>query len=99
MDEASFPITSIAPLFANRSNGPMRYLRYSIPKEVAKIAWEEYDRIYHNGQSLDRIAQRGGFGETEMDNLYPEWRNHLRKLLPEFVIPGAGEKKNHADER
>jgi len=36
-----------------------------------------YSAIYGNGQSAERLAERGGFGESELDAFYPEWRNHI----------------------
>lgn len=36
-----------------------------------------YSAIYGNGQSAERLAERGGFGEIELDAFYPEWRNHI----------------------
>lgn len=41
-------------------------------------AWIIYDACYH-GQTADRIEQRGGFGSSELDAFYPEWRNHIIK--------------------
>jgi hypothetical protein len=55
---------------------------FLIPWEVAEIAWKEYDETFHCGQSCLRIAERGGFGESEMDMFYPEWRNHVLRLDP-----------------
>ena len=48
-----------------------------IPWRVAEKAYQEYSRLYGTDQSLERLAERGGFGEWEMDNLYPNWRNEL----------------------
>jgi hypothetical protein len=36
-----------------------------------------YHEIYGRGQSAARLAERGGFGEEELDVFYPEWRNHI----------------------
>ena len=41
-------------------------------------AWIIYDACYH-GQSVDKIEERGGFGASELDAYYPEWRNHIVK--------------------
>lgn len=46
----------------------------SIPRWIAERAYIEYARRYGNRQSLDRLAERGGFGIAEMDELLPEWR-------------------------
>ena len=49
------------------------------------ITWEAhlrayaiYSAIYGTGQSAARMAERGGFGEPELDVFYPEWRNHIQ---------------------
>lgn len=40
-------------------------------------AYEVYRSKYGNQQSAERIHERGGFGEYELDQLYPEWRNYI----------------------
>lgn len=49
------------------------------------ITWEAhlrafaiYSAIYGTEQSAERLAERGGFGEGELDAFYPEWRNHIQ---------------------
>ena len=37
-----------------------------IPWELAEIAYTEYARRYGTDQSLERIAERGGFGVMEI---------------------------------
>lgn len=49
----------------------------SIPWCIAEIAYAEYARRYGKSQSLERLAERGGFGWCEMDMLYPEWRERV----------------------
>ena len=46
----------------------------SVPWHVAERAYLEYARRYGGGRTLERIAQRGGFGESELDSMYPDWR-------------------------
>lgn len=41
---------------------------------IAEIAYTEYKRRFSNDQTLERIAERGGFHRKELDILYPEWR-------------------------
>lgn len=48
-----------------------------IPWAVAEKAYEEYARRYGREQSLERLAERGGFDVWEMDDLYPAWRSEL----------------------
>ena len=40
-----------------------------IPWSVAELAYSQY----HHSQTLERIAERGGFGPSEMDTYYPDW--------------------------
>jgi len=40
-------------------------------------AYAIYSAIYGNQQTAERLAERGGFGQEELDFFYPEWRNHI----------------------
>lgn len=40
-------------------------------------AYAIYSYFYGTSQSAVRLAERGGFGEEELDMFYPEWRNHI----------------------
>jgi len=51
-----------------------------VPWSVAEIAYREYARQYGTSQSLDRLAERGGFSVGEMDDFYPEWRNAVDQI-------------------
>lgn len=46
----------------------------TIPWAVAEIAYREYVERFGSSQTLERLAERGGFSEGEMDMLYPDWR-------------------------
>lgn len=46
----------------------------SIPWEVADLAYSVYSNKYGRDQSIERMAERGGFGAEEMDELLPDWR-------------------------
>ena len=50
----------------------------TIPWNVAEQAYLGYVKKYGTGQSLLRLAQRGGFGVEEMDEFHPQWREHIR---------------------
>lgn len=52
-----------------------------IPWKVAQFAYHEYAKKYGHGQSMERLAERGGFGVGEMDMLYPAWRSVVLKLV------------------
>lgn len=49
----------------------------SIPWEIADKAFMRYSARYGKDQSLERIAERGGFGWCEMDLFYPAWREEI----------------------
>lgn len=51
-----------------------------IPWSVAQKAYGEYSRLYGSSQSLERLAERGGFGWGEMDSLYPAWREEIDEI-------------------
>jgi len=44
-----------------------------IPWEVAERAYSGYTARYGKYQSLERIAERGGFGARELDMWAPGW--------------------------
>lgn len=46
----------------------------SVPWVVAERAWAAYSQIYGRDQSVERLAERGGFDWAEMDRLFPGWR-------------------------
>lgn len=52
----------------------------SIPWSVADKAYHVYRSRYGSGQSLERLAERGGFGANEMDEFYPGWRDEVSEL-------------------
>ena len=37
----------------------------TIPWWLAEVAYKEYSSLFGNGQTLERLAERGGFGRTE----------------------------------
>lgn len=46
----------------------------SIPWWLADQAYSVYSARYGKAQSLERLAERGGFGPSEMDEFVPDWR-------------------------
>jgi len=61
-DTRSFPIQgtlSSNPIFGKSESS-------TIPWWLAKIAYEHYAKLYGSQQSLERMAERGGFGRTEL---------------------------------
>lgn len=53
----------------------------SIPWSVAEKAYGVYAARYGRSQSLERLAERGGFGTNEMDDLYPPWRAEVDEIV------------------
>ena len=59
----------------------------SIPWWMAEIAYKRYSELYGKQQSLDRLAERGGFGRSELlgllrgEGYYPE---------PQCLCPADG---------
>lgn len=45
-----------------------------IPWDVAEKAYSVYRTKYGSQQSLERLAERGGFYTGELDGFYPKWR-------------------------
>lgn len=61
-DNRPFPIQGTL-----RSQG--NFQPCTIPWWLAEIAYKHYVKLYGGGQSLERMAQRGGFGRTELISL------------------------------
>ncbi len=65
-DTRSFPIQGNW----NMESQPDRTVKGStIPWWLAEIAYEYYSSRYGTSQSLERLAERGGFGRAELLNL------------------------------
>jgi hypothetical protein len=52
----------------------------NIPWSVAELAYSVYAGKYGGCQSLDRLAERGGFGPGEMDIFLPDWRDRCDEI-------------------
>jgi hypothetical protein len=50
----------------------------TIPWSVAEKAYKGYARIHT--QSLETLAERGGFAEEELDKYYPLWRDEVSEI-------------------
>jgi hypothetical protein len=51
----------------------------TIPWSVAEVAYQAYAKRFGRHQSLERLAQRGGFSAGEMDMFAPDWRERVEK--------------------
>lgn len=72
--ERRFPIQAGPRSLRWRAGGPIAEPAGSVPWSVAERAYAAYAARYGRSQSLDRLAERGGFGHSEMDWLVPGWR-------------------------
>lgn len=52
----------------------------TIPWSIAEKAYTIYVHKYGNSQSIERINERGGFDEIELDEFYPDWRKEALEL-------------------
>ena len=51
-----------------------------IPWSIAERDYEGYVKRYGKCQTLERLAERGGFYVEEMDQLYPAWREEVEEV-------------------
>lgn len=51
----------------------------TVPWSIAEAAWDVYAARYGREQSVERLAERGGFGWGEMDMFLPGWRELAQK--------------------
>ncbi len=64
MSERMFPIQS--DIFSEKRHPMNRIPEGSVPWKLAECAYEVYSHIYGTDQSLERLAERGGFGWVEL---------------------------------
>lgn len=51
-----------------------------VPWGVAEKAYSVYSALYGTALSLERLAERGGFSPSEMDDLFPAWRQESSEV-------------------
>lgn len=54
---------------------------FNIPWSIAEKACGAYAVQYGRRQSLERVAERGGFYWGELDDLYPQWRDETSEIV------------------
>lgn len=59
---------------------PMCDTNRRIPWSVAERAYEEYVKKWGKYSTLERIAERGGFYQKELDEFYPGWREDVEEI-------------------
>lgn len=74
------PTPRMFPLQAGYRDAKAAPHPLQIPWSVAEKAHCAYVRSYGTRQSLERLAERGGFDGAEMDMLYPAWREEVSEL-------------------
>ena len=52
----------------------------NVPWDMGQRAYEGYSGEYGSSQSIERIAERGGFHPNEMDQFVPGWREELSEI-------------------
>jgi len=63
------------PIMASYAKGVTDDPPMWIPWPVAELAYDVYSSRFGTSQTLERLAERGGFGACEMDALLPGWRD------------------------
>lgn len=62
------------PIMSDSKHGDLPARSHApIPWVVAERAYADYSRRYGTEQTLERLAERGGFGCREMDTHAPGW--------------------------
>lgn len=74
------------PMFPIQSEGRDYYKKHpqhptQIPWSVADKAYSVYSARHGRDQSLNRLAERGGFGAGEMDDFLPGWRDEASEIV------------------
>ena len=65
----------------------------SIPWAIADLAYSVYSARYGKDQSLERMAERGGFSPGEMDDFLPDWRERVAALPAQVGEPVGCERR------
>lgn len=51
---------------------------FDIPWSVAEVVYKGYSQDYPGRQTLERLAERGGFSVWELDYYFPLWREQVK---------------------
>ena len=68
------------PIQLGWSRHPVKPHPTRIPWSIAELAYSVYANRYGTSQSLERLAERGGFGPGEMDMFLPDWRERCSEV-------------------
>ncbi len=72
----------------------------SIPWWIAEQAYIGYANKYGDQQSLERLAERGGFGISELNEYYPGWKdecNIIKQIQAELACSRLSNKAFRGD--
>lgn len=75
----------------------------TVPWAIGEAAWLAYAKRYGTLQSVERIAERGGFGPDELDEFFPQWRSVDQQMseiaaLKQQLAESEGELQNEIAE-
>lgn len=59
---------------------PVQGYSAGIPWSLHLRAWDAYAEKYGRSQSAERLAERGGFGASELDVFVPGWRDEVSEI-------------------
>lgn len=59
---------------------PVQGYSAGIPWSLHLRAWDRYAEKYGRSQSAKRLAERGGFGVSELDVFVPGWRDEVSEI-------------------
>ena len=68
------------PIQVGYSNSTAAPHPHKIPWSIAQLAYSVYARNYGSRQTLERLAERGGFSAGEMDGFLPDWRDRCSEV-------------------
>lgn len=92
--ERRFPIQSeTRPIWTTEGRQRIKqFPPFTIPWAVAEIAYQQYSTWFDSGQSLERLAQRGGFGRDELLYLLAGNKDgYFGREAPSPDVSSAGE--------
>ena len=72
-----------------------------IPWDIAELAYSVYVSQYGRRQSLERLAERGGFSSREMDEFLPDWRERCDRVrqLTQALLDIKGTAQSRMDQK
>ena len=72
---------------------PMLDGKPSIPWTLAEEIYKDYAEVFGGDQSLERVAERGGFGYDEIEVFMQHWHDKRKRERQRGEQPGEGRSK------